>query len=183
MIYLFIKQYLLSLFHCGGFPAQPFNHFCISPSHTCTSPSPTDSGEFIQVCAGSSHFPFLAIRNTTEDLPQVLGRFCLVLPHITLARWVRVDLSSSHSTVPKCLSHAEQTHEQGTLPSLLPIYFPSHSELITRDTDTFASCAEVRSIVSHTSPLGTQAGDEARKQETKEKHGSLFGFWLSFCLS
>lgn len=89
---------------------------------------------------------------------------------------MRVDLSSSHSTVLKCLSHAEQTREQGTLPSLLPIYFPSHSELVTRDTDTFGSCMEVRNIVSHTFPLGTQAGDEALKQETKEKHGSLFGF-------
>lgn len=88
---------------------------------------------------------------------------------------MRVDLSSSHSTVPKCLSHAEQTREQGTLPSLLPIYFPSHSELVKRDTDSLTH-VEVRSIVSHTFPLGTQAGDEALKQETKEKHGLLFGF-------
>lgn len=89
---------------------------------------------------------------------------------------MRVDLSSSHSTVLKCLSHVEQTQEQGTLPSLLPIYFPSHSELVTRDTGTFDSYVEIRSVVSHTFPLGTQAGDEALKQETKEKHGSLFGF-------
>lgn len=82
--------------------------------------------------------------------------------------------SSSYFMVPKCLSHAEQTQEQGTLPSLLPIYFPSHSELVTRDTDTFDSHMEVKSIVSHTFPLGTQAGDEALKQETKD--GSLFGF-------
>lgn len=135
-----------------GLPAQPFNHFCVSTSHTFTSPSSTDSGEFIQACAGGSHFPFLAIKNMTDDLPQVWDRFCLVLPHITLACCMRVDLSSSHSTVLKCLSHVEQTQEQGTLPSLLPIYFPSHSELVTRDTDTFDSCVEVRSVVTHFSP-------------------------------
>lgn len=84
----------------------------------------------------------------TEDLPQVLDRFCLVLPHITWACCMRLDLSSSYSMVLKCLSHAEQTQEQGTLPSLLPVYFPAHSELVTRDTDTFGSCVEVRSIVS-----------------------------------
>lgn len=111
----------------------------------------------------------------TEDLPQVLDRFCLVLPHITFG--TLHEFWTSSEVIPlslKCLSHAEDSRA-GTLPSLLPIHFPSHSELATWDTDTFGSCVDVRSIFSDTFPLSAQAGVEALKQDQRE---AWFIVWI-----
>lgn len=133
------------------------------------------SKEFSQVWAGSSHFnfPFLSIkkhdRRSTTDTRQVFASH-----NFWHLAWV-LDLSSSHSTVPKVPKPCWTDLRAGTVPSLLPILFPSHSELATWDTDIFGSCMNVRSIVPDTFPLSSQAGVEALTQDQRE---AWFIVWI-----
>lgn len=112
----------------------------------------------------------------TEDLSQVLVRFCLVLPHIIFGTLHEFWISPQFIPLSlKCLNHGEQTRETGLLLSLLPIYFPSHSQLATGNTDNFGSCMDVRSIVSDIFPLSTEAGVEALKEDQRE---AWFIVWI-----
>lgn len=72
---------------------------------------------------------FFLSKNITEDLPQALDRFCLVLPHITFGNLHGFWTSSKLIPLSlKCLNRAEQTPEQALSSFFCPSFsFPTLS--------------------------------------------------------
>lgn len=178
----FIKYCLLSLFYCGSFPAQPCYQFCTSALHTHSSSSSMDSKEFSQVWAGSSYFnfPFLSVKKHDRKSATDTGQ---VLPHITFGTLCEFWTSPQVIPLsPKCLSHAEQTWEQALSPPFCPsLSLPTLNW--QHGTQTFLAHVWMWEALSQI--LSPSAVKQVSKHlhKTKEKHGSLFGFWISLCLS
>lgn len=132
--------------------ASQLSHFITSVSQLATPAAalPPLTAEVIQVWAGSSRFPFLAIRNMTEDLPQVLDSFYLVLPCITFGTLHESGplLKSFHGPkVPKpCWTDSRARHSPFSSAHLF--LFPLSTG--SKGHRHFGSCMVVRSAVSHT---------------------------------